>query len=154
MISIMSNVFYKICCQQCGHSITKPIVVRRMSSKNSVPSVMSAWQIHQYGNVEQLTLSKNVKVPIIRDPSDVLIEVHASSINPIDVRMLSMNTYFFQLLLSRFCNSNSHPISPHLFHDMCRHDHFDLLPCQNVSQLLRKSAMAKSESFSFFRHLE
>ena len=43
--------------------------------------------------------------------------------------------------------SSSHPISPPLFHDMCRRDHYGLLLCQCVPT--RKTcAMANSKSLS------
>lgn len=46
---------------------------------------MSAWQIYSYK--DDLTLSKTMRIPSIDDPGDVLVEVHASSVNPIDVMM-------------------------------------------------------------------
>lgn len=48
-------------------------------------SRMSAWQIYSYK--DDLTLSKTMRIPSIDDPGDVLVEVHASSVNPIDVMM-------------------------------------------------------------------
>lgn len=48
---------------------------------------MSAWQIHQYGGNEELALSSTVRMPTLRSPEDILIQVHAASVNPIDVRM-------------------------------------------------------------------
>ncbi|XP_046365433.2 reticulon-4-interacting protein 1 homolog, mitochondrial-like [Haliotis rufescens] len=53
----------------------------------STRSSMSAWQIHQYGGNEEFTLSHTAKVPTIHSPDELLIEVHAASVNPIDVRM-------------------------------------------------------------------
>lgn len=52
---------------------------------------MSGWQIHEYGGVEILQCSNNIKIPAITNPSDVLVEVHAASINPIDVLMMGIN---------------------------------------------------------------
>lgn len=52
---------------------------------------MSGWQIHEYGGIEILQCSDNIKIPIIKNPSDVLVEVHAASINPIDVLMMGKN---------------------------------------------------------------
>jgi NADPH:quinone reductase-like Zn-dependent oxidoreductase len=49
---------------------------------------MSAWQIHEYGDVDKLTLSNTISVPIIQRPHEVLVEVHAASVNPVDVMML------------------------------------------------------------------
>lgn len=49
---------------------------------------MSAWQIHSYGGMEELQLSKSVKIPLLMNPNAVLVKVMASSVNPIDVAML------------------------------------------------------------------
>ena len=49
---------------------------------------MSAWQIHQYGGPEQLKLYNTVEIPTVQRPWDVLVKVHAASINPIDGMML------------------------------------------------------------------
>lgn len=46
---------------------------------------MSAWQLYSYK--DELTLSKTMRIPSIGDPGDVLVRVHASSVNPIDVMM-------------------------------------------------------------------
>lgn len=54
---------------------------------------MKAWHIHRYGNADELKL-ETVSLPIIRRPSDILIEVKATSINPIDTRMIG-RTYLF-----------------------------------------------------------
>jgi len=53
-----------------------------------VPSTMSAWQLHAYGSVDQLKLSDSVLLPVISRPHDVLVRVHAASINPVDVMMV------------------------------------------------------------------
>ena len=55
------------------------------ASQPSPRNRMSAWQIYSYK--DNLTLSKTMRIPSIVDPGDVLIEVHASSVNPIDVMM-------------------------------------------------------------------
>lgn len=48
---------------------------------------MKAWQIHQYGGNEELSLSATARIPSIQSPKDILVEVHAASVNPIDVNM-------------------------------------------------------------------
>ncbi|XP_045196700.2 reticulon-4-interacting protein 1 homolog, mitochondrial-like [Mercenaria mercenaria] len=55
--------------------------------KRKVKPRMKAWQIYQYGGNEELTLSSSAKIPEIKNPKDLLIEIHAASVNPIDVRM-------------------------------------------------------------------
>lgn len=49
---------------------------------------MSSWQIHEYGGLDQLTLSTAARAASIKHPSELLVKVHAASINPIDVRMM------------------------------------------------------------------
>lgn len=49
---------------------------------------MAAWQIHSYGGLEELQLSKSVRKPYLLNPNDVLIKVAASSVNPIDIAMM------------------------------------------------------------------
>ncbi|CAG9767665.1 unnamed protein product [Ceutorhynchus assimilis] len=48
---------------------------------------MSAWQIHSYGDIEELQLGES-RIPVINSPEDVLVEVKAGSLNPIDSFML------------------------------------------------------------------
>ncbi|CAL1539461.1 unnamed protein product [Lymnaea stagnalis] len=62
------------------------IVKVRMSS-NAAAS-MSAWQINRYGGIEELTLSTTTRAATIKNPNELLVRVHASSINPIDIRMM------------------------------------------------------------------
>ncbi|XP_063238794.1 reticulon-4-interacting protein 1 homolog, mitochondrial [Bacillus rossius redtenbacheri] len=57
-------------------------------NKKCKESQMQAWQIHAYGGVEELQLSRSARAPQITKPDDVLVEVAASSVNPIDVAML------------------------------------------------------------------
>lgn len=57
-------------------------------SKEHSTSKMLAWQIHCYGGLEELQLSKTARIPQIKGPNDVLIQVSASSINPIDLLMM------------------------------------------------------------------
>lgn len=46
-----------------------------------------AWSIHSYGNIDELQLGPK-RIPIINDPNEVLIQVKAASLNPIDYFML------------------------------------------------------------------
>ncbi|XP_043264004.1 reticulon-4-interacting protein 1 homolog, mitochondrial [Colletes gigas] len=65
-----------------SRSISKPSV----KCKVNVEDKMQAWQIHSYGGLEELKLS-NIRIPVIGRPTDVLIKVQASSVNPIDIAM-------------------------------------------------------------------
>lgn len=49
---------------------------------------MRGWQIHEYGGVEILQCSNNIKIPTISSPNEVCVEVHTASVNPIDVAMM------------------------------------------------------------------
>lgn len=50
---------------------------------------MSAWQIHDYGDLQELQYSDKVKMPQIQQANECLIKILSSSVNPIDVAMLS-----------------------------------------------------------------
>lgn len=75
--------------------------VRRMSTATDViinPEItepksklrkMSGFQIHSYGEISELQHTEHVKKPYIRKPSEVLVKVTASSVNPLDVAMIS-----------------------------------------------------------------
>ncbi|XP_012232212.1 reticulon-4-interacting protein 1, mitochondrial [Linepithema humile] len=57
-------------------------------SKENTDDKMQAWQIHSYNGLNDLKLS-NVRIPVITNPTDVLVKVEAASVNPIDVAMTS-----------------------------------------------------------------
>lgn len=51
---------------------------------------MSGWQIHSYGvPQEEIQFSEGIKMPILKSPTQLLVKVKASSVNPIDVAMIS-----------------------------------------------------------------
>lgn len=52
------------------------------------PHKMFAWQIHSYGDLNELQLTK-ARIPPITRPTDMLVKVHAASVNPIDCYMIS-----------------------------------------------------------------
>lgn len=58
---------------------------QRQLSDLSRNTTMQAWQLFNYG--EALSLSSSVPLPAIMAPNDVLIKVHAASVNPFDCRM-------------------------------------------------------------------
>jgi hypothetical protein len=85
------SVFFKK--DSIGQFISKNGRMRCYSTAREVPkdrygSKMLAWQIHSYGGLEELKLSESVRIPHIKGPNDVLIEISASSVNPIDVAMM------------------------------------------------------------------
>ncbi|XP_050530899.1 reticulon-4-interacting protein 1 homolog, mitochondrial [Daktulosphaira vitifoliae] len=48
---------------------------------------MIAWQLHSYGNLDDLLLTSNARSPVMTGAKDVIVRVKASSINPLDVMM-------------------------------------------------------------------
>ncbi|XP_033325971.1 NAD(P)H oxidoreductase RTN4IP1, mitochondrial isoform X2 [Megalopta genalis] len=65
---------------------SRPASKLSVKHKENIEDKMQAWQIHSYDGLEELKLS-NVRIPIIARPTDVLIKVEASSVNPIDIAM-------------------------------------------------------------------
>ncbi|XP_070492371.1 reticulon-4-interacting protein 1 homolog, mitochondrial-like [Chironomus tepperi] len=63
-------------------------VVKESTSERSYPR-MSGWQIHSYGELDEVQFSKSLKKPFIRSPKELLVKVDASSVNPLDVQMIS-----------------------------------------------------------------
>lgn len=57
-----------------------------MSTLPDTGTKMLAWQIDGYGRMDRLKLCEKA-MPIITKPDQVLIKVHAASINPLDIRM-------------------------------------------------------------------
>lgn len=49
---------------------------------------MSGWQIHKYKGIVSLKLNNEMPIPKIVSPTDVLVEVYTSSVNPLDVMMM------------------------------------------------------------------
>lgn len=46
--------------------------------------IMKGWELYEYDGIDALTLSQNILLPQIKSPTDVLVEVIASSVNPLD----------------------------------------------------------------------
>lgn len=80
--------------------VQKPSV-RKISTTSPRSTVMPAWVIDKYGSNEVLRFTQNMMIPMIHYPNEVIIKVHAASINPIDVNMRSkfqktlLITFFF-----------------------------------------------------------
>lgn len=53
-----------------------------------VSNTMSCWQVFDYGGPEKLKLSHTIHVPALTEPREMLIRVHAASVNPIDTKMI------------------------------------------------------------------
>lgn len=48
---------------------------------------MSGWEIREYGGINSLKFNESIKLPTIKSKTDVLVEVIATSINPLDQLM-------------------------------------------------------------------
>ncbi|KAK9531444.1 hypothetical protein VZT92_010870 [Zoarces viviparus] len=57
------------------------------SSPSRLHGCMSAWVIDQYGTNGVLKYTEEVPVPTVSSPSEVMIKVHAASLNPLDTSM-------------------------------------------------------------------
>ena len=58
-------------------------------------SQMHAWEFNAYGGTDKLVLTDRAKIPVISSPTDILVKIHASSVNPIDVKMLGNTESYF-----------------------------------------------------------
>uniref|UniRef100_A0A1A9WUD9 Enoyl reductase (ER) domain-containing protein n=1 Tax=Glossina brevipalpis TaxID=37001 RepID=A0A1A9WUD9_9MUSC len=78
----------------CGRSVS--YISNIDENKNEIPSMqthehklkMSGWQIHNYGDLDELLFSDRLKMPQIRQSNECLVKIQAASVNPIDVAML------------------------------------------------------------------
>ena len=71
--------------------------------------LMKAWVINQYGSNEVLEM-QSVPVPRVRGSTDVLVRVHAASVNPIDYRMRSGYGETLLNLWRKFENVSEFPL--------------------------------------------
>ncbi|RZC35709.1 reticulon-4-interacting protein 1, mitochondrial-like [Asbolus verrucosus] len=71
--------FFRQGCRKFSSSIPK-IKIREENKAN-------AWQVHSYGDIEELQYGA-VRIPKIEDPDELLINVEAASVNPIDLLMM------------------------------------------------------------------
>lgn len=80
----------------------RPIIPRQfrclskvaVKHKERLDDKMQAWQIHSYGGLEELKLC-STRMPVITRPSDVLVKVDASSVNPFDLSLTSRSIFSF-----------------------------------------------------------
>ncbi|CAK6446728.1 unnamed protein product [Pipistrellus nathusii] len=81
----------KACATVCfwRSHVTQKLSVRKISTTSPRSTVMPAWVIDKYGKNEVLRFTQNMMMPIIHYPNEVIIKVHAASVNPIDVNMRS-----------------------------------------------------------------
>ncbi|CAB1342665.1 unnamed protein product [Coregonus sp. 'balchen'] len=60
---------------------------RNLSSSSRLRSSMPAWVIDEYGNNGVLRFTEEATAPSVNSASEVLIQVHAASLNPLDISM-------------------------------------------------------------------
>ncbi|XP_075058964.1 NAD(P)H oxidoreductase RTN4IP1, mitochondrial [Mixophyes fleayi] len=60
---------------------------RGIHSSSKRNTIMPAWVIDKYGKNDVLRFNEHTMFPIIHYPNEVMIKVHAASVNPIDVNM-------------------------------------------------------------------
>uniref|UniRef100_A0A6Q2WU18 NAD(P)H oxidoreductase RTN4IP1, mitochondrial n=1 Tax=Esox lucius TaxID=8010 RepID=A0A6Q2WU18_ESOLU len=70
-----------------GHTILMGRLKGSLSAFSRLQSNMSAWVIDEYGNNGVLRFTEEATAPSISSGDDVLIRVHAASLNPIDIAM-------------------------------------------------------------------
>uniref|UniRef100_A0A182QIS5 Enoyl reductase (ER) domain-containing protein n=1 Tax=Anopheles farauti TaxID=69004 RepID=A0A182QIS5_9DIPT len=79
---------------------------------------MSGWQIHSYGvPQEEIQFSEGIKMPVLKSPTQLLVKVKASSVNPIDVAMI--NGYGASVLNALRCKDDSIEFPLVLGRDFC-----------------------------------
>ncbi|XP_027651956.2 reticulon-4-interacting protein 1, mitochondrial isoform X2 [Falco biarmicus] len=62
---------------------------RGLRASPRAPSAMPSWVIDRYGPNDVLRFTRNMVFPTINFPNEVIIKVHAASLNPIDLSMRS-----------------------------------------------------------------
>lgn len=68
-------------------------------SKRNFTNRMSGWQIHSYSDqTSELILSEKLVKPFISSPSQLLVKITASSVNPIDTAMMSKDQFRVRVL--------------------------------------------------------
>ncbi|XP_078736640.1 NAD(P)H oxidoreductase RTN4IP1, mitochondrial [Lampetra fluviatilis] len=70
-----------------GGSSLATALARGLRCSAARASVMPAWQLQSYGGLDALRYNANTPFPIIVYPNEVVVRVHASSLNPIDAAM-------------------------------------------------------------------
>uniref|UniRef100_A0A4W3HRE4 NAD(P)H oxidoreductase RTN4IP1, mitochondrial n=1 Tax=Callorhinchus milii TaxID=7868 RepID=A0A4W3HRE4_CALMI len=73
-ISLRENIFQNDIC-------------RKICTSPCRQTLMPAWVLDKYGNNNVLRFAKSTLFPIVHYPNEVIIKVHASSLNPIDISM-------------------------------------------------------------------
>lgn len=92
----MTKITFHIFCTNKLSLIKTIIIYFEFTLLTDVPSTsngplanakMRGWEIQNYSGIKGLQLSDNINVPAIKSKTDVLVEVIATSVNPLDQLM-------------------------------------------------------------------
>ncbi|XP_062980905.1 reticulon-4-interacting protein 1, mitochondrial [Elgaria multicarinata webbii] len=78
-----------VTCLGTGKSMSRHLPRRNVHVSCQRCTAMPSWVIDRYGKNDVLRFTTNMVFPIIQYPNEVIIKVHAASLNPIDVNMRS-----------------------------------------------------------------
>ncbi|XP_060093673.1 reticulon-4-interacting protein 1, mitochondrial isoform X2 [Heteronotia binoei] len=78
-----------VTCVGKGTSLTQWLMCRDFHITCQRCTIMPSWVIDRYGKNDVLRFTNNMMFPVIHFPNEVIIKVHAASLNPIDVNMRS-----------------------------------------------------------------
>ncbi|KAF7704831.1 reticulon-4-interacting protein 1 homolog, mitochondrial [Silurus meridionalis] len=82
------RVFRKLVCAGVCLRLNKHTGgVRSFSTCPRLQAVMQAWVIDHYGDNSVFRFTKNAAFPSILYPNEVIVQVHAAALNPLDVNM-------------------------------------------------------------------
>lgn len=77
--------------------------------------IMRGWELHDYGGIDALTFSQNILLPQIKSPTDVLVEVIATSVNPIDQLQTGECAVAVKIFTNFYIKMNRLGVYPYLF---------------------------------------
>ncbi|XP_053237555.1 reticulon-4-interacting protein 1, mitochondrial isoform X2 [Podarcis raffonei] len=78
-----------VTCLGMGKSLIQQLPCRKFHVSCQRCTTMPSWVIDRYGKNDVLRFTNNMMFPLINFPNEVIIKVHAASLNPIDVNMRS-----------------------------------------------------------------
>uniref|UniRef100_A0A8D0C4F9 NAD(P)H oxidoreductase RTN4IP1, mitochondrial n=1 Tax=Salvator merianae TaxID=96440 RepID=A0A8D0C4F9_SALMN len=70
-----------------SQSSSRQPLCRNFHVSGQICVAMPSWVIDRYGRNDVLRFTNNMMLPVINLPNEVIIKVHAASLNPIDVNM-------------------------------------------------------------------
>lgn len=91
----LTQINYSVCfiSIRTAESTMSGETFEQSSSENA--KTMRGWEIYEYGGIDALTFSQNIVLPVIKSPTDVLVEVIATAVNPFDQLQTGVYAFFF-----------------------------------------------------------